>query len=279
MQEYTAYRKQQIQKIEETKLEIERKTQQLAQHKKTQVDIKNQKNAEQQKLIADQRKENTVYADLRKRERTLQSDLQRQQKIANDLNKKIEQLIAEEIRKAEEKRRREEQARRGKEPDSKEPVTTPRAPEKGYPLTKEEQLVSGNFAANMGKLPWPVERGFISGKFGVQPHPTLRYVTTNNKGVYIQTPARTNARAVFEGVVTQRFSVPGSNNGVIIQHGQYRTVYANLTNIYVRVGQKVNARQNIGQIYTDPENDNKTELFFQIWKDRTILNPESWITK
>jgi murein DD-endopeptidase MepM/ murein hydrolase activator NlpD len=140
-------------------------------------------------------------------------------------------------------------------------------------------LISGNFAANAGRLPWPVERGFISGKFGIQPHPTLKYVTTNNKGIYIQTTAKTNARAVFEGIVTQRFSVPGSNNGVIIQHGQYRTVYANLTTIYVRVGEKVSAKQRIGQIYTDAENDNKTELFFQIWKERAILNPESWIAK
>lgn len=279
MQEYSEYRKEQMRKIENTKLEIAKKTEQLAQHKKTQVDIKSQKSAEQQKLISDQRKENSVYSDLKKKEKTLQADLKKQQKNANDLNRKIEALIAEEVRKAEEKRRKEEQARRAKEPDSKEPAAKPRTAETGYAMTKEEKLISGNFAANSGRLPWPVDRGFISGKFGVQPHPTLKYVTTNNKGIYIQTPSRTNARAVFEGVVTQRFSVPGSNNGVIIQHGQYRTVYANLTNIYVRVGQKVDAKQSIGQIYTDPENDNKTELFFQIWKDRTILNPESWISR
>ncbi len=279
MQEYSEYRKEQMRKIENTKLEIARKTEQLAQHKKTQVDIKSQKSAEQQKLISDQRKENSVYSDLKKKEKTLQADLKKQQKIANDLNRKIEALIAEEVRKAEEKRRKEEQARRAKEPDSKEPAAKPRTAETGYAMTKEEKLISGNFAANSGRLPWPVDRGFISGKFGVQPHPTLKYVTTNNKGIYIQTPSKTNARSVFEGVVTQRFSVPGSNNGVIIQHGQYRTVYANLTNIYVRVGQKVDAKQSIGQIYTDPENDNKTELFFQIWKDRTILNPESWISR
>lgn len=279
MQEYSEYRKEQMRKIENTKLEIAKKTEQLAQHKKTQVDIKSQKSAEQQKLISDQRKENSVYSDLKKKERTLQEDLKKQQKIANDLNRKIEALIAEEVRKAEEKRRKEEQARRAKEPESKESAAKPRTAETGYAMTKEEKLISGNFAANSGRLPWPVDRGFISGKFGVQPHPTLKYVTTNNKGIYIQTPSKTNARAVFEGVVTQRFSVPGSNNGVIIQHGQYRTVYANLTNIYVRVGQKVDAKQSIGQIYTDPENDNKTELFFQIWKDRTILNPESWISR
>lgn len=279
MQEYSEYRKEQMRKIENTKLEIAKKTEQLAQHKKTQVDIKSQKSVEQQKLISDQKKENSVYSDLKKKEKTLQADLKKQQKIANDLNRKIEALIAEEVRKAEEKRRKEEQARRAKEPDSKEPAAKPRTTETGYAMTKEEKLISGNFAANSGRLPWPVDRGFISGKFGVQAHPTLKYVTTNNKGIYIQTPSKTNARAVFEGVVTQRFSVPGSNNGVIIQHGQYRTVYANLTNIYVRVGQKVDAKQSIGQIYTDPENDNKTELFFQIWKERTILNPESWIAR
>lgn len=268
MQEFTAYRKQQIEKIDKTRQEIAQKTAQLTQHQQTQEVVKKQKNAEQQKLMDDKKKENTAYANLKQKEKNLQADLKKQQQIANDLNRKIEALIAEEVRKAEEQRKKTGTA----SPDAKPGTGV-------YALTKEEQLISGNFAANAGRLLWPVERGFISGKFGVQPHPTLKYVTTNNKGVYIQTPTKTIARAVFEGVVTQRFSVPGSNNGVIIQHGQYRTVYANLTTIYVRVGEKVSAKQRIGQIYTDAENDNKTELFFQIWKERTILNPESWIAK
>ena len=283
MQEYTAYRKEQMRKIEETKLEITRKANELGQHKNTQVVIKNQQQTETKKLAVDQKKENSLYADLKKKEKTLQSELQKQQRIANDLNKKIENLIAEEIRKAEEKRRAEERARQSKDPgaakEAAKSPTTAKPSDSGYAMTKEETLISGNFAANAGRLLWPVEKGFISGKYGIQPHPALKYVTTNNKGIYIQTPAKSNARAVFDGVVTQRFSVPGSNNGVIIQHGQYRTVYANLTQIYVRVGQKVSAKQNIGQIYTDTEGDNKTELFFQIWKDRVILNPESWIAR
>ncbi len=266
MQEFTAYRKQQIEKIEETKAQIEQKTKELANNQLKQENVRKQKNAEQEKLLTDKKKENTTYSGLKNKEKQLQADLKKQQKIANDLNKKIEALIAEEIRKAEEKRRKE-----GSKPDD---TGTGK-----YALTKEEQMISGNFAANQGKLLWPVERGFITGHFGVQPHPTLKYVTTNNKGIYIQTPNKTDARVVFEGVVTQRFSVPGSNNGVIIQHGQYRTVYANLTNIYVRVGEKVSAKQKIGRIYTDSDNDNKTELFFQIWKDKTILNPEGWIAK
>ena len=107
----------------------------------------------------------------------------------------------------------------------------------------------------------------------------LKHVTTNNKGIYIQTPAGTNARAVFEGEVTQRFSIPGSNNAVIIKHGEFRTVYANLTSIYVNVGDKVSAKQSIGKIYTDGENDNKTELYFQVWKGKALQNPESWVAR
>jgi len=146
-------------------------------------------------------------------------------------------------------------------------------------LTKEEKLISGNFSSNAGRLPWPTDKGFISGHYGVHPHPVLKHVTTNNKGIYIQTPAGTNARVVFEGVVTQRFSIPGSNNAVIVKHGDYRTVYANLTNIYVNVGDKVSAKQSIGKIYTDGDNDNKTELYFQLWKGRSLLNPENWLTR
>jgi septal ring factor EnvC (AmiA/AmiB activator) len=281
LQEYATYRKLQVEQIEKTKQEIELRVKTIAAHKQTQVEIRDKQSSETKKLTEDQNKEKVVLDQLKSREKTLRADLQRHQRRANELNRKIETLIAEEIRRAEERKRAAERAASRKETEAK-PGTTPKpsaesaAVEK---MTKEEALISGNFASNAGRLPWPVEKGYISGRYGIQPHPVLKHVTTNNKGVYIQTPARSNARAVFDGQVTQRFSVPGSNNGVIIQHGQYRTVYANLTEIYVTVGQKVTAKQNIGRIYTDTESDNKTELFFQIWKDRTILNPESWITR
>lgn len=283
LQEYASYRKLQVEQIEKTKQEIELRVKTVAEHRQTQVDIRDKQATESKKLTEDQKKEKVVLDQLKSKEKTLRADLQRHQRRANELNRKIETLIAEEIRRAEERKKAAERAatKREKESEAK-PGTTPKpstesaAVEK---ITKEDALISGNFASNAGRLPWPVEKGFISGRYGIQPHPILKHVTTNNKGVYIQTPARSNARAVFDGQVTQRFSVPGSNNGVIIQHGQYRTVYANLTEIYVAVGQKVTAKQNIGRIYTDTESDNKTELFFQIWKDRTILNPESWITR
>lgn len=143
--------------------------------------------------------------------------------------------------------------------------------------TKEETLLSGDFERNKGRLPWPTSNGFIRGHFGIQNHPVLKFVQINNKGIYIQTPSGSSARAVFDGVVTSIFFTPGSNSAVIIRHGKYLTIYANLTQISVQIGQKVNAKQSLGRIFTDVENDNKTEVYFQIWNGTSIQNPENWL--
>lgn len=313
LQEYSDYRKQQVRKIENVKTQIVVKSDSLNKNKQTKVEVVKQKEVEANKLTNDEKKEKGMLTDLKKKEKKLMADLKKQQKIANDLNNKIARIIAEEIRKAELKRKAEQERaaaeerkrlaaeekrrlaaeQKNKGTKSSTPSTKPstKKEEKEFAasapvqsasvsmLTKEEKLISGNFSANSGRLPWPTDKGFISGHYGVHPHPVLKHVTTNNKGVYIQTPSGTNARAVFEGEVTQRFSIPGSNNAVIIKHGEYRTVYANLTSIYVNIGDKVSAKQSIGKIYTDGDNDNKTELYFQIYKGRTLLNPEGWIAR
>ncbi len=288
LQEYTDYRKQQVREIEKVTAEIVQKNETLQQHKSTKVEVVKQKETEADKLSKDEKKEKTLLTDLQKKEKKLRADLKVQQKKANDLNNKIERLIAEQIRKAEEKRAAEERKRLAEEKKSSGTTTTkstkettaskPKTSSAVSTLTKEETLLSGDFERNKGRLPWPTSNGFISGHYGVQTHPVLKHVTTNNKGVYIQTPAGSSARAVFEGVVTQKFLIQ-SSNGVIIQHGEYRTVYANLTQIFVNVGDHVSVKQPIGKIYTDDEKDNKTELYFQIWKGKTIQNPESWISK
>ena len=198
---------------------------------------KKEKKAKEKKLIAQQKK---------------------QQKTADELNRKIQALIDAEVKKE------------SKKGSSKQNKIT---------LTKEESLIAGNFEKNKGRLPWPVEKGFVSGKFGIQKHPVLEHVTTNNKGIYIQTNMGADARAVFEGVVTQCFSIPGSNNAVIIKHGNYRTVYTNLTTIYVKEGDKVTAKQKIGRIFVDEENDNKTEMLLMLYLNTTLLNPEPWLAK
>jgi len=337
MQEYSNYRKDQVQEIEKVKAEIVRKNDSLQSHKTTKVQVVQQKETEAQKLTKDEKNEKVLFTDLQKKEKHLRADLKVQQKKANDLNNKIERIIAQEIRRAEAKRQAiqkkhlaEEKARiaeqnrriaeqnrriiadnkriaaenRRADAEQKSNSTTA-TPSKNRPrpepkatrqeikptiasvstnssvsaLTSEETLLSGNFERNRGRLPWPTSNGFIRGHFGIQQHPVLTHVTTNNKGIYIQTPSGSNARAVYDGIVTQRFSIPGSNNAVIIQHGNFRTVYANLTQIYVKEGDRVSAKQSIGRIYTDDENDNRTELYFQVWRNRDLQNPENWISR
>ena len=301
LQEFSDYRKQQVYKIQGIKVQIEHKNDSLLVHKTTKVQVVKQKETEAKNLTKDEQKEKVLLTDLQKKEAKLRADLKIQQKKAAELNNKIERLIAEEIRKAEakraaaeKKRLAEEHATEKKRAADEVKVTKPGSKKEPKPtaevskpvtnpsvslLTKEETLISGNFERNQGRLPWPTSNGFISGHFGIHEHPVLKHVTTNNKGIYVQTPVGSSARAVFEGVVTQRFSIPGSNNAVIIQHGNYRTVYANLTQIFVKEGDHVTAKQAIGKIYTDDERDNKTELYFQVWNGKTLQNPESWIAR
>ena len=221
----------------------------------------NAQKAEQSKLNKQKQKQNELINQLKKKEKELKAQLKKQQDLANKLNKQIEDKIAAETKKSS--------------------AGTKKGQSKGktYALTKEEKLVSGNFEKNKGRLPWPVEKGVVVGSFGIQPHPVLKYVSVDNKGLYIQCPKGTKARAVFEGEVTQVFSIPGSNNAVIVKHGAYRTVYANLTKVDVKVGDKVKVKQNIGTVFTDRENDNKTELYFQVWKDKLLQNPELWLSR
>jgi len=292
LQEYSDYRKQQVLEIEKVKVQIEEKNDSLNKNKSSKIIVVKEKETETKVLSKDEQKEKILLNDLKKKEKTLVADLKVQQKKASDLNNKIARIIAEEIRKAEAKRAEAERQRLAKENKTKSTTSkvekttstrtsssTSKSTQSVTTLTKEETLLSGDFEKNRGRMPWPTSNGFIRGHYGNQQHPVLKYITTNNKGIYIQTPTGSNARAVFDGVVTQCFSIPGSNNAVIIKHGNYRTVYANLTSISVREGEKVSAKQSLGRIYTDSENDNKTELYFQVWNGKNIQNPESWIAR
>lgn len=261
LQEFADYRKQQARQIENIQNEITIKNQILEENRLNKQEILQLKERENEKLVGDQRKQSKMLNELKKKESQLKAKQKQQQKKADELNRQIEKLIAAEIEK------------------SKKKQTGTTSTSNVQQLTKEEALIAGNFEKNKGRLPWPVEKGYISGKYGVQPHPVLEHVTINNKGIHIKTNSNSDARAVFEGEVTQCFSIPGSNNAVIIRHGNYRTVYANLTSIYVKVGDKVTPKQKIGRIYTDPEDDNNTELQFQVWRDKSTENPSLWLAR
>ena len=117
----------------------------------------------------------------------------------------------------------------------------------------------------------------VVGTFGEQQHQELKYVRTNNSGIDIRTNAGADARAVFKGVVTRVFVVPGYNNSVIVRHGNYLTVYSNLSQVYVQAGDQVNTRQALGRIFSDPAEGNATVLHFQLWKEKTKLDPQPWL--
>ena len=141
-----------------------------------------------------------------------------------------------------------------------------------------ERKLSDDFAGNRGRLPSPVAgRYTIVSPFGEQQHQQLKYVRTNNSGIDIQVNPGSDARAVFNGEVTRVFVVPGFNNSVIVRHGNYLTVYSNLSQVYVKAGDRVTTRQAIGKIFSDTEDNNSTILHFQLWKEKTKLNPTPWL--
>ena len=246
---FAEYRKQQVRTIESLQQQIKSQNDQLTANRQQMVEARSTQQRERDKLARDEKKQQNILKNLKSKEKQLKAEQQKQQKKANELNKLIEKKIAEAQKKDSEKQ-----------------------------LTKEQKLVAGGFEKNKGRLPWPTDNGFISGQFGLQPDPVLKGVKRNNKGIYIQTTAGTQARAVYEGEVTSCFS-DGTTNAVIVKHGNYYTVYANLSKLHVKNGTKLKAKQTIGTIYSDPEQDNKTELLFQVWKERELLNPAQWLSK
>ncbi len=138
--------------------------------------------------------------------------------------------------------------------------------------------MSSNFEENRGGLPWPVENGVISSTFGEHFHPVLKQVKTKNNGIDVLTDENMKSRAVFEGEVTRVISIPNYNYVVMIRHGEYLTVYSNLSEVYVKKGDKVETKQSIGKVYTDKK-EMKTEIHFELWKGKTLLNPANWLAK
>jgi murein DD-endopeptidase MepM/ murein hydrolase activator NlpD len=194
--------------------------------------------------------QSATYNKLQKKQRDLKQHLRLQQRIEKRLEAEIERIIAEEARKAREIAR-----------------------------TPEFNELSDNFSKNKGKLPWPTRYGVITDKFGEHAHPAMRNIIINNNGIDITTRPGEKARAIFTGIVSRIFAIPGGNTAVIIRHGEFISVYSNLNEIYVSQGQTVNRGDNIGAIYVDKSDDDNTILKFQIWKENVKLNPEEWIAR
>lgn len=222
---------------------------------------------ERNTLEEDKLKKDEIVKSLAGKEHELKEKLKKQQAAFEDLNKQIKIAIQREMEEA--RRKREEEAKKKGEPKGS-------SGNNANNLTPEAQALSDEFSGNKHKLPWPVDRGFVSQKFGRFAHPTLQGIYIENNGVDIATPEYSKARAVFRGEVSAIFPVPGMGKAVLLNHGEYYTVYARLEEVYVKQGQKVTLKENIGLIMTDE--NGKTELHFEVWKNQEKLNPELWIS-
>ncbi len=260
-QQYSKHRQQQAKAIEATKIALESRTEELADKKMKMAYLVEDKEKEKIQLSTEKEEQDKMVKTLKQKESQLKKDLKQKQRDAKKLEQAIARIIEEEIRKAKEKA-------------AKNNTTT--TTKSGFALTPKELELSGQFADNEGKLPWPSERGVITSSFGEHPHPTLPSIKIENNGIDITTDKGTKARAVYEGTVSAVVSIPGAHKAVIVRHGEFLSVYANLEEVSVKMGDKLSVKQEIGLVVTGREDD-KTVLHFEIWKGATKLNPAKWI--
>lgn len=244
------YRENQSQQIEAIRTVLMQKTEDLNEKKTEQQEILSQQMAETSKLNTEKQKQSGYYQELKKKEKELKKHLENQQRIDEKLAREIDRIISEEAKK------------------SKTTVKTP-----------EEKTLSDSFEKNKGKFPWPVASGIVTDRFGEHAHSVMKNVIINNNGIDITTNPGEKARSIFNGTVSRVFAIPGGNMAVIIRHGEFLSVYSNLKEVFVKQGESVQTKQDIGLIYSDSGDDNKTILKFQIRKESLKLNPEEWISK
>lgn len=271
MKQYTNFRKMQGE-------EIKSKTKQLIDYNEK-LDV--QKTAKQ-KLIAENEKERLsllkakqeqqkLVDSIKKDKKKIMAEIKKKQQETRAIDRQIDRLIREAIAEA---NRKAAAAKAKANPSAT--VSKGASVSSKIILTAESKILADNFRSNKGKLPWPVEKGFVSLPYGDQPHPQFASLTIHNSGVEITTEQGATARAVFGGEVTSVIVLSPVNKAVMIQHGDYFTVYQNLSSVFVGKGDKVNIKQSIGKVRTNG-GTGKTVLKFTISQNTTYNNPASWL--
>ncbi|GAK35130.1 MAG TPA: peptidase M23 [Bacteroides graminisolvens] len=300
VREYATYQRLQGEEILKKQEQINRKRAELQQVKAAKESLLKERESEKAKLEVQEKEKRTLVANLKKKQQGLQSEIRRKKTEANRLNARIDRLIAEEIEKArkraEEEARREAEARRkaaeakstskeseAKKSDSRKSSSSrKRAAEKpmeSYSMSREDRELSGNFANNRGRLPMPISGSYIiTSHYGEYAVEGLRNVKLDNKGIDIQGRPGAQARAIFDGKVAAVFQLNGLFN-VLIRHGNYISVYCNLSSASVKQGDNVSTKQSIGQVFSDMSDSGRTVLHFQLRREKEKLNPEPWLNR
>jgi len=274
---YTSYREIQVELIEKTETSLASRIADLKTEEASKKEVLASLDEEEKSLEGDKLEQNDLMHRLQGDEKKIRRQLEEQQRVAKKLDKAIRNSIAKEIADANRKARSENRAKN----ETKEKTHTSKktAPNEVLAPTPEMAELSARFAENRSRLPWPVENGSIIEHFGVHEHPTLARVTINCNGVIIKTPEGAKARCVFGGKVTAVITIPGANNAVIVNHGNYFTVYSNLDKVFVHTGEKLTLKQEIGSVGVDKiTGDSQVEL--EIWKAPDVkLDPEQWLMR
>jgi septal ring factor EnvC (AmiA/AmiB activator) len=272
LQQLSAYRIHQHNLIRQLADSLNEKRGRLAGVKKDKTQLLTVQQKEKNNLSIEKKEQIAVVNTLASKEKKLKGDLKEKQKLEARLNRLIENAIRQEIEAAQLAAKKRAQSTLTASADTKKP----KGESKPYILsaTPETMRLSSDFENNRGRLPWPVEQGFISSSYGRHAHPVWKDVVVNNSGVDINSSKGAKVRSVFEGKVTKVIVIM-NKYAVIVQHGEYFTVYANLQDVSVKSGDIISTRQTIGTVQTDDEG--KSEVHLEIWKGSSKMDPEGWI--
>ena len=244
IQQFNDLLKHKMKEIDGTKSDIKKRIEKNEADKKRIEKLNDVQKKERDELNKDKKVLNDKVANLKKQEKNIKKEIEQKQKETKDLQARIKKVISDEVAK------------------TKTNATV-------------DTKLSENFEGNKGKLPWPVESGVVTKKYGNNPHPTQSKVVVFNNGIDISTEQGSNALCVFDGQVSTVFNT-GSTNVVMVRHGLYFTLYANLDKVYVKAGDKVRTGEKLGLVHTGA-NDNVTTLHFEVWNDKNNTNPERWL--
>lgn len=257
MKQYTSFRKSQGEQIQQKAIELQAMADTLKGKKELKQQLLDQKKDEQQAIENKKQQRQSLLSQVQEKENKYKRQIKQFLKEEERINNQIDKIIRDAI------------AASNKKSDTKSKSTS-------FALTAEAKELASQFVANKGKLPWPVEKGYVTMYYGKQPHPIVKTATIQSNGVRIVTDKGSKARAVFNGTVLAVQVTTGNKKAVLIQHGNYITVYKNLENVFVTKGDKVKTKQDIGTIFTDKVTG-KTIIAFVLSKNTTTEDPKSWI--
>jgi len=273
MKQYASYRKMQGQEIEGKTKQLMGYTNKIMVQKDEKVKLIKENEKEKEELLKEKQEQEKIASQIQKEKGKIVAEIKKKQQETKKIDNQIQKLVREAIAAA---NRRTAAANAKANPKITAAEKTKIESSDKIILTPEGKIVSDNFKANKGRLPWPVEKGAISLGYGDQPHPVFKSLMVHNSGIEISTESGSSARAVFAGEVAQIQQITPLKKAVLIKHGDFFTIYQNLSTVTVQVGEKVSAKQNLGKIRTDAEG--QTILKFLVSQNSVYFNPTSWLS-